>query len=206
MALKFFVELIDYKEDFNVIINVRESPNAKKKKILMQSAVLRYSSVVSLENVDTSFVFNLMVITLTHPEKIFELEEFTSIQENVLILFIKRNELQMEEVKIWKHIIEWEIAQNPDIPPEPRNWSLTMKTTLQIVYLVSVIFKYLVMMYDIMKKLLSSNRPVSSVILPPHVVLTQTLPSRTTKPFSTPYYSEAFHIIFMLIKLENIFT
>ncbi|RIB20911.1 hypothetical protein C2G38_2140940 [Gigaspora rosea] len=145
-------------------------------------------------------------IIVKHPVTIFESESFTSIQENALISLIKRDELQMEEVKIWKHIIEWGIAQNPGIPPEPRNWSndnfLTMKTTLQnclphIRYfqissddVINYLQPYRRMIDDnlwddIMKKLLSPNRSVSSVILPPRVVLTQILPHRTSEPFST---------------------
>ncbi|RIB28433.1 hypothetical protein C2G38_2059392, partial [Gigaspora rosea] len=38
---------------------------------------------------------------------------------------------------------------------------------------------------DIMKRLLFPNKPISAVILPPRVALTQTLPPRTTEPFST---------------------
>src|SRR5260363_6526 len=38
---------------------------------------------------------------------------------------------------------------------------------------------------DIFKKHLSPSKQISSVILPPRVVLTQNLPPRTTEPFST---------------------
>ncbi|RIB20913.1 hypothetical protein C2G38_1151655 [Gigaspora rosea] len=145
-------------------------------------------------------------IIVKHPEKFFESEDFTSIQENTIISVIKRDDLQMEEVKILKHIIEWGIAQNPGMPPDPRNWSndnfLTMKTTLlnclpHIRYfqissddVIDYLQPYQQMLDknlwdDIIKRLLSPNRPISSVILPPRVVLTQKLPPRTTEPFST---------------------
>ncbi|RIB21820.1 hypothetical protein C2G38_2034077 [Gigaspora rosea] len=145
-------------------------------------------------------------IIVKHPEKIFESEGFTSIQENALITLIKRDDLQMEEVKIWKHIIEWGIAQNPGMSSDPKNWSndnfLTVKTTLQnclphIRYfqipggdVIDHLQPYRRILDDdlwddIMKRLISPSKPISSVILPPRVVLTQTLPSRSTEPFST---------------------
>ncbi|RIB21819.1 hypothetical protein C2G38_2140479 [Gigaspora rosea] len=145
-------------------------------------------------------------IIVKHPEKIFESEGFTSIQENALIALIKRDDLQMEEIKIWKHIIEWGIAQNPGMSPDPKNWSndnfLTVKTTLQnclphIRYfqipggdVIDHLQPYRRILDDdlwddIMKRLISPSKPISSVILPPRVVLTQTLPSRMIEPFST---------------------
>ncbi|RIB18228.1 hypothetical protein C2G38_1365059 [Gigaspora rosea] len=112
----------------------------------------------------------------------------------------------MEEVNIWKRIIEWGIAQHSDIPSDPKNWSnenfLTMKATLKnclpfIRYfqissenVIDHLQPYRQILDnnlwdDIMKRLLFPNKPISSVILPPRVVLTQTLPPRTTEQFST---------------------
>ncbi|RIB22488.1 hypothetical protein C2G38_2075553 [Gigaspora rosea] len=38
---------------------------------------------------------------------------------------------------------------------------------------------------DIMKRIADPNRPISSIILPPRIILTPTLPIRLTEPFST---------------------
>ncbi|RIB21825.1 hypothetical protein C2G38_1058394 [Gigaspora rosea] len=144
-------------------------------------------------------------IIVKHPEKFFESEGFTLIQENALISVIKRDDLQMKEAKIWKHVIEWGIVQNPEIPSDPKIWSndnfLTMMTTLQnclphIRYfqissddVIDQLLPYRRMLDDnlwddIFKKHLSPSKQVSSVILPPRIVLTQNLPPRTSKPFS----------------------
>ncbi|RIB28425.1 hypothetical protein C2G38_1492243 [Gigaspora rosea] len=48
-------------------------------------------------------------IIVKHPEKFFGSEDFISIQVNALISVIKRDDLQMEEIKIWKRVIEWEL-------------------------------------------------------------------------------------------------
>ncbi|RIB28427.1 hypothetical protein C2G38_1492262 [Gigaspora rosea] len=112
----------------------------------------------------------------------------------------------MVEVKIWKRIIDWGIAQNTGISFDPKNWSnenfLTMKTTLQnclpFIRYFQISSENIIdhlqpyrrilddnLWDDIMNRLLFQNKPISSVVLPPRVVLTQTLPPRTTEPFST---------------------
>ncbi|RIB18895.1 hypothetical protein C2G38_2308890 [Gigaspora rosea] len=55
----------------------------------------------------------------------------------------------MEEIKIWNRVIGWGIAQNSDLPTNPKNWShknfLSLKTTAlyKIIYLISDIFRCL---------------------------------------------------------------
>ncbi|RIB00200.1 hypothetical protein C2G38_2235180 [Gigaspora rosea] len=66
---------------------------------------------------------------------LFDSEEFTSFQENALVSSIERDDLQMEEVKIWNYIIKWGIAQNPGLSSNPEDWSnenfLALKSTLK---------------------------------------------------------------------------
>ncbi|RIB25904.1 hypothetical protein C2G38_2164773 [Gigaspora rosea] len=54
---------------------------------------------------------------------------------NTLISFIKRNDLQIKEIKIWNYVIEYRIAQNLTLPSDIKNWSyenfITLKTALQ---------------------------------------------------------------------------
>src|SRR5581483_9834108 len=61
------------------------------------------------------------------PEKIFVSIDF--------ILLIKRDDLQIDEVKIWDHVLKWGLAQNPKLNPDPVTWSeddiKMMETTLQ---------------------------------------------------------------------------
>ncbi|RIB23211.1 hypothetical protein C2G38_2032975 [Gigaspora rosea] len=115
-----------------------------------------YGGIVSLENLDNLFIFDLMLIAyeflleelamhletflietksswlrlrfshvfqksfqnedlqelqkwctnniVKNLDKNFDSEDFTSIQENALIALIKRADLQLEEVKIWKRV------------------------------------------------------------------------------------------------------
>ncbi|RHZ86456.1 hypothetical protein Glove_50g49 [Diversispora epigaea] len=74
-------------------------------------------------------------IIAKHPSLIFKNSDFTSLPESALVSLLKRDDLQMEEVKIWDYVIKWGIAQNPTLPTNLEGWSkedfLTLKTTSQ---------------------------------------------------------------------------
>ncbi|RIB10559.1 hypothetical protein C2G38_178546 [Gigaspora rosea] len=144
-------------------------------------------------------------ILIKNPNKVFESEDFTSLQENALISLIERDDLQMEEVKIWNYIIKWGIAQNPGLSSNPEDWSdgniLALKSTLKNCLPLIRYFQMLggdiydhVKPYkkileenlwdDLIKRYMTPDRPISSVVLPPRVILTQELPHRLTEPFS----------------------
>ncbi|RIB29211.1 hypothetical protein C2G38_2155886 [Gigaspora rosea] len=57
-------------------------------------------------------------IMVKYPEKIFDSEDLITIQENALVSLISRDDLQMEEIKIWNNVIKWGIAQNPGLPSD----------------------------------------------------------------------------------------
>ncbi|RHZ89667.1 hypothetical protein Glove_13g80 [Diversispora epigaea] len=74
-------------------------------------------------------------IIAKHPNIIFDSSDFASIPESALVSLLKRDDLQMEEVKIWDYVIKWGISQNPTLLKNLEEWSkedfLTLKTTLQ---------------------------------------------------------------------------
>ncbi|GES83729.1 carbohydrate-binding module family 13 protein [Rhizophagus clarus] len=69
------------------------------------------------------------------PEKIFNSPDFTSISEKVLISLIQLDNLQMNDVQIWDHVLKWGIAQNPELSSDPSSYSnddfIALKNTLQ---------------------------------------------------------------------------
>ncbi|RIB22477.1 hypothetical protein C2G38_2033554 [Gigaspora rosea] len=112
----------------------------------------------------------------------------------------------MEEGKIWNYVIKWGIAQNQGLPSDPEEWTLenfqALKTTLQnwlplIRYfqisgndIVDNVQSYQPIIEknlwkDIMERIVDPNRPISSIVLSPRVILTLILPMRLTEPFST---------------------
>ncbi|RHZ46367.1 hypothetical protein Glove_624g26 [Diversispora epigaea] len=148
-------------------------------------------------------------IIAKHPSLIFERSDFNSLSECNLVSVLERDNLQMNEVKIWDYVIKWGIAQNPTLPTNLGEWSkknfLTLKTTLQqcLPYIryfhlsadevLDSIKPYKKILGeqlwdDINQHLLSPERPVESIILPARTVLVTELPPRAEKPkelFST---------------------
>ncbi|RHZ86538.1 hypothetical protein Glove_50g64 [Diversispora epigaea] len=148
-------------------------------------------------------------IITKHPSLIFENSDFASLPESALISLLKRDELKMEEVKIWDYVIKWGIAQNPTLPVNLEEWSkenfLTLKITLQqclplIRYfhisnteIVDKIVPYKRILdkqlwKDIIQHLGAPDRPVKSIILPARSASVTELPLRAEvpkEPFST---------------------
>ncbi|RIB00056.1 hypothetical protein C2G38_1358562, partial [Gigaspora rosea] len=140
-----------------------------------------------------------------YPDKFFDSEDFTSIKENALVSIIKRDDLQMKEANIWKHVIKWGIAQNSDLASDLKNWTnenfLTLKNILKnclphIRYfqmsaedIIDNVRPYQQILEkdlwdDISIKLMLPSRQVASIIFPPRTILTPKLPTRMTEPFS----------------------
>ncbi|RHZ89519.1 hypothetical protein Glove_13g229 [Diversispora epigaea] len=220
-----------------------------------------YGGIVNLENVETRFIFDLMLATnefeldeLTnkletqlidteaswlktyfsfiyrtifnennfkklenycndiiakHPSLIFENLDFTSLPESALVSLLKRDDLQMEEVKIWDYVIKWGISQNPTLPINLEEWSkenlLMLKTTLlqclpliryfhisntelfdKIMPYKKILDKQLCK--DIIQYLAVPDRPFKSIILPARSTVVTELPPRAEEPkepFST---------------------
>ncbi|RIB17212.1 hypothetical protein C2G38_2037920 [Gigaspora rosea] len=111
----------------------------------------------------------------------------------------------MEEVKIWNYVIKWGIAQNTGLSSDPEEWSneniLTLKTTLKnclpLIRYFQIsgddLYEYIQpyqkileknLWKDLVKKHMAPNKPISSVILPPRMILKTKLPHRSTDPFS----------------------
>ncbi|RHZ90149.1 hypothetical protein Glove_5g31 [Diversispora epigaea] len=138
-------------------------------------------------------------IITKYPNTIFESENFHSLPEDALISILKQDDLQLEEGKIWEYVIEWGKAKNPTLPTNLDKWTsdnfLSLKKTLKgclphIRYfsfsnedVVEKIYPYQQLLeqqlfLDITIKLITPNKPISSIILPPRKILNTTLPTR----------------------------
>jgi hypothetical protein len=69
------------------------------------------------------------------PDKIFNSLNFSSISEKIMISLIQSDNLQMSEIQIWKNVLEWGHAQNPELLSDPASLSKddlnVLKNTLQ---------------------------------------------------------------------------
>ncbi|RHZ77545.1 hypothetical protein Glove_176g22 [Diversispora epigaea] len=147
-------------------------------------------------------------IIVKRPNLIFDSSDFTLLQESALVLLLKRDDLQMNEIEIWDYVIKWGIAQNPALPINVEEWTkenfITLKNTLQqcLPYIryfhlsadkvldsikpyKKVLGKQL--WEDINQHLLSPKRPVKSIILPPRSLLVKELSSHM--PESKEHFS-----------------
>ncbi|RHZ60508.1 hypothetical protein Glove_352g56 [Diversispora epigaea] len=207
-----------------------------------------YGGIVNLENVETKFIFDLMMaanefeieeltkklenhlietksswlrthfslvhrsifsennfkdlknfcndIIVKYPNLIFEAEDFTSLQESALVSILERDDLQLEEVKIWEYIIKWGNAQNSNLPTNLNEWTkenfTTLKTTLQ--QCLPLIRYFQIPGTDLLKKIkpykkildkqlwddlkqyfIAPDQPLKSIILPPRLILNSTI-------------------------------
>ncbi|RHZ60993.1 hypothetical protein Glove_350g27 [Diversispora epigaea] len=140
-------------------------------------------------------------IIAKHPNTIFESENFQSLSEDKLISILKRDDLQLEESKVWEYVIQWGKSKNPTLPTNPEEWTsdnfITLKETLKqclphVRYfsfshedVLDKIFPYQHILdpklfLDINTKLMAPDRTISSTILPPRKILIKTLPTRNT--------------------------
>src|SRR6266496_4617060 len=86
------------------------------------------NSLLELEN----FCIDCMAKS---PEKIFKSLDFTTLSEKSLVSLIKRDDLQMKEIEVWEHVLDWGLEQNQTLIPDPDTWSdddiKAMKNTLR---------------------------------------------------------------------------
>ncbi|EXX65416.1 uncharacterized protein OCT59_025346 [Rhizophagus irregularis] len=118
-------ELVDYLQNYLI---ENESEWMEQHFGFTQQISSKSSNLVVLQE----FCTNLMTLS---PEKIFKSFDFTSLSETSLVSLIKRDDLQMNEIEVWEHVLKWGLKQNPNLIPDPSIWSdddfKKMKITLQ---------------------------------------------------------------------------
>ncbi|RIA91515.1 hypothetical protein C1645_821926 [Glomus cerebriforme] len=69
------------------------------------------------------------------PDKIFNSINFSSIPEKILVSLIQNDNLQMDVVQVWQHVIKWGLNHHPELPSDPASFTnddfSLLKNTLQ---------------------------------------------------------------------------
>ncbi|GBC12364.2 BTB/POZ protein [Rhizophagus irregularis DAOM 181602=DAOM 197198] len=65
------------------------------------------------------------------PEKIFNSIDFVSISEKCLISLIKHNNIQMDDIKVWDHVLKWGIAQSSELSSDLSSYTKDDFNTLK---------------------------------------------------------------------------
>ncbi|RHZ48301.1 hypothetical protein Glove_553g36 [Diversispora epigaea] len=138
-------------------------------------------------------------IIAKHPNLIFESNDFNTLPEAALVSIIQRDDLQLEESKIWDYIIQWGTTQNKTLPSNFNDWIekdfQNLKNTLQqclphIRYfqfsnetILEKLFPFQQLLdktlwFDILKYSMTPDKPITSTILSPRKIVTNQLPNR----------------------------
>ncbi|RHZ68615.1 hypothetical protein Glove_294g129 [Diversispora epigaea] len=229
--------------EFNIKIIAKPNISASIFDVILKYI---YGGIVNLENVKTSFIFDLLLaadefeleelinnletflidtkgswlrthfslihhsifnknnfkklenfcndIIVKYPTLIFDRSDFISLSESALVSLLKRDDLQMKEIKIWECVIKWGISQNPTLPTNLEEWNkknfLTLKTTLQqclpLIRYFHIsndeIFDKIKPYKKILDKQLWEDINLKSIFLPARSVLVTELPPRTNEP------------------------
>ncbi|RHZ89535.1 hypothetical protein Glove_13g285 [Diversispora epigaea] len=132
-------------------------------------------------------------IIAKHPNLIFESTDFNTLPEAALVSIIQRDDLQLEESKIWDYVIQWGISQNKTVDGD-KNFQI-LKNTLQLCLphiryfqissenIIEKVFPYRQILdeelwADILKYSMAPNKEITSKILPPRKIFTTQLPNR----------------------------
>ncbi|RHZ85552.1 hypothetical protein Glove_64g42 [Diversispora epigaea] len=210
------IEDMDTKTIYELMVNANELEitelSRKLESYLIESKAswlthfsLAYHSIFdSNEFKDLKNFYNDIIAK--YPNLIFESEGFTSLKESALISILKRDDLKVEEIKIWDYVIKWGIAQNPILPADSKEWSkenfkalkITLGQCLPLIryfHIPGEIILEKVKPYkkilekqlwdDIIQHSISPNKSVNSLILPARIISNPELPSRT---ISTPEF------------------
>ena len=62
--------------------------------------ICQYDHITRLQN-------HIIKLACTKPHLLFESIDFPQLEESVLIYFLKRDDLELEEIKIWESVINW---------------------------------------------------------------------------------------------------
>jgi len=73
------------------------------------------------------------------PSKILNLPNFSLIPEKLLITLIQNDDVQMDVVQVWKHVLKWGIAQNPELSSDPSTYLKEDFNTLSIMYQIGTL-------------------------------------------------------------------
>ncbi|CAG8500609.1 17617_t:CDS:2 [Acaulospora colombiana] len=99
-----------------------------------------------------------------NPKPLFDSENFPSLDKDIFLQLIKRDELNFEEVDIWEHLIKWGIYQTPGIEELTDKTKLSEKNFKELKKTVNPFIPY-IRFYEISSKdFFNKVRPFRNVL------------------------------------------
>src|SRR5438128_1464321 len=63
-------------------------------------------------------------ICCRYPDNLFKPDNFLALEEDMLVLFLRRDDLRVEEVELWNYTLNWGLAKHPSLNRDPSKWSI----------------------------------------------------------------------------------
>src|SRR5438128_2248074 len=80
--------------------------------LIKKNFALIYQKVFDRSSLRKLYDFCIGIVS-TWPEILFKSFDYTDIKENALVSLLKSDDLQIQEIDIWKYVLNWGLAQNP---------------------------------------------------------------------------------------------
>src|SRR5438128_4111663 len=95
-------------------------------------------SVLRLESCRNLKDFCLEIIC-DEPENLFKSDNYLALEEDMFAILLQRDDLCINEVKLWKYVLKWGLNKHPTMVKDPTSWSAddiyrmeeTLKTLIQ---------------------------------------------------------------------------
>ncbi|RIB16570.1 hypothetical protein C2G38_2189611 [Gigaspora rosea] len=127
--------LISFNElDFEELVNYIQSNLMNDKAPWLRFKFFKvYESCFLYDDFEALQTFYIDILA-EYPNLIFDANEFNMVEESDLVTLLKRDDLQLEESKIWDKIIQWGKENTQNLPFNITQWTnenfLALKTTL----------------------------------------------------------------------------
>ncbi|RIA91031.1 hypothetical protein C1645_822606 [Glomus cerebriforme] len=108
-------ELIEYAQEYLI----QNQPTWLQQNIVqVLHTIFRHDTCSKLQDYCLEIISN-------DPKFLFESEDYLSLDTQILVSLLERDDLEMDEIIIWDHLMRWGIAKTPSLPSyhEIENWS-----------------------------------------------------------------------------------
>ncbi|RGB24297.1 hypothetical protein C1646_676473 [Rhizophagus diaphanus] len=107
-------ELIEYAQEYMI---QNRSTWLQQNIVQVLHTIFRHETCSKLQDYCMEIISN-------DPKFLFESEDYLSLDTHVLVSLLERDDLEMDEIAVWDHLLRWGIAKTPSLPSyhEVENW------------------------------------------------------------------------------------
>src|SRR6266542_478441 len=118
------------------LIDTIQTYMIEKQSEWLQLNIINPLNIVRQHDHLTRLQNHIIKLVCKKPHLLFESIDFPQLEESALIYFLKRDDLELEEIKIWESVIKWGAANNNlKLSQDRAKWTdndlLALKSTLR---------------------------------------------------------------------------